>query len=109
MPASATQTPGLVDTWGGKFENEVVFTGPKSYVNGTGELLNPAAFGCPNNLLFAAGSITVSGTYYGMCRPAAASGYTKWYLQYFTSSNGNEVTNATDLSAESIIVFGMGV
>lgn len=109
MPVATTQTGGLVDTWGGKFQNEIQWTGPTSYANGTGEVLPPSAFGCPNNLLFATGSVSVSGTYRAVCRPQAASGYTKWNVQFCVMSSGAEVSNATNLSAETFTIFGMGV
>ena len=109
MPVTATQTQGLVDTWGGKFTDIIDWTGPKSYTNGTGELIPPSALGCPNNLLFADSCVSVSGTYRGVCRPYAAGGYTKWYLQIVVMATGAEVTNATDLSAEKFKVWGFGV
>jgi hypothetical protein len=108
MPVTATQTQGLVDTWGGKFSDIIDWTGPKLYVPGTGELIPASAFGCPNNLLYADSSVSVSGTYCAICRPYAAGGYTTWYLQILVMATGLEA-GAIDLSAEKFKVWGFGV
>ncbi len=107
MPVTATQTGGLLDTWGGKFTDFIDWTGPVLYATG-GETINATDFGCPNNLLFAVGSASVSGTYFTVARPVAAGGYTTWKLMWYVSATGAEA-GAIDLSAEKAKVFGVGV
>ena len=108
MPAAATQTPGLLDTWGGKTMDTVDWVGPASYVNGTGELIAPTAFGCFSNLLYADGSLSQSGNFQAVCQPVN-SGYTQWRLRWFVVSTGLEVANGVNLAAETAKLFGFGV
>ena len=107
-PAAATQTQGLLDTFGGKNADWIDWQGPTSYVNGTGELMTPSAFGSYNELLWANASGSQSGNYYGVCFPVN-SGYTQWYLRWFVVATGVEVANAVNLSAEKLKAFGIGV
>ena len=53
-------------------------------------------------------SISVSGTYYAIAQPSVAGVRATWALRYFTASTGAEVSNSTNLSAESFILSGFG-
>ena len=111
MPVAATQTQGLLDTWGGKFVDVIDWNGPTSYVAGAagGEPIPATAFGCFNNLLFIEGSISVSGTYYVNLQPVNVGGYTTWRLRWFVVATALEVANAVNLSAETVKLWGFGV
>ena len=109
MPVATSQTPGIVDTWGGKCVDVIDWTGPTSYVNGTGEVIPSTAFGCFNNLLFVQPSMSVSGNYLADVQPSAVGAYTKWNIRFFLVSTALEVTNGTNLSAETFKLWGFGV
>ena len=64
-------------------------------------------------------SISASGTYYAMAQPSvipiatASQGSlpnprATWSIRYFTTTNGAEVNNGTNLSAEKFTVSGFG-
>jgi hypothetical protein len=105
---TAKQTPGFADVFGGKLFNVIDYTGVSSYVNGTGELLDPKFFGFPNTIeaiLDISGD--QSGAYYGIAFPVN-SGVTKWYIRWFAVATGQEVTNATNLSTKVLKIVAVG-
>ena len=105
---TAKQTPGFADVFGGKLFNCIDYTGVASYVNGTGELLDPKFFGFPNTIeaiLDISGD--QSGAYYGIAFPVN-SGVTKWYIRWFAVATGQEVTNATNLSTKVLKIVAVG-
>jgi len=80
---SAKQTNGFADVFGGKLFNTVDYSGPTSYVNGTGDAIDPKIFGFNNEVQAIIGtSIDESGTYYVIGQPVN-NGVTKWYLRWF--------------------------
>jgi hypothetical protein len=99
---TAKQVNGFADVFGGKNFNTVDYSGPTSYVNGTGDKLDPKAFGAFNDIIAIIGtSIDQSGTYYVVGQPVN-NGVTAWYLRWFTVGTGAEVTNATNLSTKTV-------
>lgn len=103
------KTPlGFLDTWGGRFANTPDYTGPTSYVNGTGDLLSPEAFGFNNNILFTTGSITFDGLYEAVPQ-SGGLGYCKWYVRWYVISTGLEVGNGVDLSGSTCKLLAIGV
>lgn len=94
--------------------------GPASYTGGNSP--TDAITGLPFQFYIDAVteiSISASGTYYAMAQPStvpiAAAGTAfvgnpraTWNLRYFTTSNGAEVSNNTNLAAEKFTVSGFG-
>jgi len=107
---TATQTVGFGDTWGGQTEQVIDYTGVASYVGGStgGELLDPKIFGCFASIRFVTGSISDDGVYEVKCQPRN-KGYTAWYARWFTVATGAEVSDATNLSAKTVKLFGFGI
>ncbi len=114
--------PGLRDHIG-----EVIdINGPRSYLNGTGYVLKASVLGfggiefieAMNTAKITVSSdkwvapLTHSGTYYATIRLAttvqAGQAVTQVTIWYYNVSDGAEVTNATDLSAEYIRCFVLG-
>ena len=105
---TAKLSPGFADVFGGKLFNCIDYTGVASYVNGTGELLDPKFFGFPNTIeaiLDISGD--QSGAYYGIAFPVN-SGVTKWYIRWFAVATGQEVTNTTNLSTKVLKIVAVG-
>ena len=96
------------DVWGGKLWAAVDYTGVASYVAGTGELLDCHIFGCPEKILWAEGAGSISGNYFVNCFPSG-KGYTNWYARWYVATTGAEVSNGTNLSAETVKLFGVGI
>jgi hypothetical protein len=107
-PGKVQAVSGQNDTFGGKFFTVADYTGVASYVNGTGELLSPTAFGCPNTILSVIGeSIAISGDYYVVCQPKG-TGLCQWYARWFVVATGVEVANAVNLSAKTVKLSVIG-
>jgi hypothetical protein len=53
-------------------------------------------------------TISQSGTYYAVGQPTTAGIRSNWFLRYFTTTNGAEVGNSTNLSAEKFVLSGFG-
>lgn len=107
-PGTAKQTQGFADVFGGRQFNVIDYTGVASYVNGTGELLDPMMFGFRNTIqsvLDVSGD--QSGAYYAVAFPVN-SGITAWRLRWFSVATGQEVTNATNLSAKTLKIAAVG-
>jgi|SRR5579859_641300 len=88
------------------------YVGPKSYTNTsniatTGDPIQVGPFNYYIDILFES-SVSVSGTYLVRFRPSSAGPRATWKAVWITISTGNEVGNATDLSAETVIVGGFG-
>lgn len=88
------------------------YVGPKSYTNTaniatTGDPVTLGPFGYYIDVIGFGGN-TVSGTYAVRFRASGSGPRATWKAVWFTVSSGTEVTNATDLSAETIIVGGLG-
>lgn len=87
--------------------------GPASYVNGTGQLMDPHMFSLLFFKTLFCDWLTPDGTYF--VRFVAAStgtalglSSTPVYARWYVTATGAEVTNATDLSAEKIRVTAIG-
>ena len=105
---SALQTQGFADVFGGKQYNAIDYTGVSSYVNGTGEKLDPKFFGFQNtieSILDVSGD--QSGAYYGVAFPVN-NGITAWYIRWFAVATGQEVSNATNLSTKKLKISAIG-
>lgn len=100
--------PATSDEFGGKLFHVPSYKGPLSYANGVGDFLDPRAFGFPNNLIFVAGSMTVSGTYYTVAQPKSGL-VTQWMLRWFVTATAEEVGNGIDLSGETLQLMGIGI
>lgn len=81
------------------------YVGPKSYTtNG-----DPVTVGPFNYYIdWINGTLSVSGTYLVRFIPSAAGPRATWKAIWIVVSTGLEVSNATDLSAETVIVGGFG-
>lgn len=77
--------------------------GPSSYPSGGDPLVLP---GYESYLDAVFGGVSVSGTYFVASRPAGVGPRQAWYVKWFASSTGAEVSPGTDLSAESIQIGG---
>jgi hypothetical protein len=119
-------------TAGGKIKQLFDHSGPASYGNigtssGTGDVINASdlsmgGFDMVNDVAF--GYYTFSGTYFvkvftsssgttPAVSPATGSAFSKFILQWFTTSApfgavSTEVTNATNLSAETVRIELVG-
>jgi hypothetical protein len=105
---SAKQFAGFPDVFGGKLFNAIDYSGPTSYVNGTGDVLDPRIFGFPNTVE----SITVcgmdtTGTYYVRPQPVR-TGVTGWYIRWYLVADNTEVANTTNLSGVTIRLSAIG-
>ena|SRR5208337_3204657 len=108
LVGTAKQTPGFADVFGGRFFNTIDYTGVTSYLNGTGELLDPHMFGFQNTIeCIIDVSLSQNGSYYAQAQPVN-SGVTKWYLRWFAVATGQEVTNTTNLSAAVVRISAIG-
>ncbi len=103
---------GYPDYIGKRFAFAGPYVGPKSYTNTS----NIATTGDPVQLpgfqnyidALSFSSISVTGTYHVHFRPSAAGPRANWFAVWTTISSGTEVSNAVDLSAETVIVGGLG-
>ena len=80
-------------------------TGPASYSQTTGDVIQ---FPLTNWYIDAINGspMTVSGTYFVRPQPAGTGARQAWTLHWFVTSSGNEVGNATNLSAEKLQIGG---
>ena len=113
MPASSTQANGqpFEDVIGGHKTNVVDWTGPASYTTGAGETIDPAPFGFVE-IMFAVGSVSVSGTYRLDCQPNNAGvtvGSVQWVARYIVEATGAEYTGGAALATEKFKIWGYGV
>ena len=100
--------PASADEFGGKLFHVPSYKGPISYANGVGDSLDPKSFGFPNNLIFVAASMAVSGTYYGVAQPRSGL-ITSWAIRWFIVGIGDEVSQGVDLSGETLQLMGIGI
>lgn len=87
------------------------YVGPASYTNTaniatTGDPVQVGPFNYYIDAIHA--TVSVSGTYLVRFRPSGPGPRATWKAVWVTISTGNEVTNATNLSAETVIVSGFG-
>ncbi len=102
------QTPGFADVFGGKQFNVIDYTGVASYVNGTGEKLDPKMFGFNNTIEAVLDtSITQTGDYYGQTQPVN-NGVSGWYIRWFVVATGVEAAAAVNLSAKTLKISAIG-
>jgi hypothetical protein len=80
--------------------------GPKAYVTG-GDPVTTGQFGYYIDSLEGNG-YSVTGTYYTIPIPSAAAVRATWKLKWIVTATNVEVANGVDLSAEKIIVSGLG-
>ena len=78
--------------------------GPTSYSQTTKDVLNIPLFG--NYFDKVDGGVTVSGTYLIRPIPTFAGARATWKLTWIVAATGAEVNNATNLSAESVVLSG---
>lgn len=79
-------------------------TGPTSYLRSTGDVLQPFAFQTYYDAVFIGQS--VSGTYFGVARPSSAGPRQTWSIHWYVTATNAEVTDTTNLSAETLVVAG---
>lgn len=113
MPIDTTKgiQKGYPDEVGKREIFSVSWTGPKSYTNTatfatSGEAFSGSILGFQRyvDLIFSA--VSISGTYIVRGIPTATGARASWRLHWYTESSGTEVTNAVDLSAESVQIGG---
>ena len=100
-----TSLNGYPANLGGKVARVAYIKGPTSYVNGTGQTIIDSSF---RSLDYVCASMTVSGTYNVQAQPKTAGAGQTWYLRWFVTATGAEVTNATNLSAETVQFMVVG-
>lgn len=120
MPLDAEQLvplPGYYQDWGTKHIFIGEFAGPADYDEGTGHEMTAAQLGWGG---FDAADImgfSLSGTYFGRVQlgdAVAADGnpagsVPNIFVRWFTTADGLEVTDTTDLSLEVLRLFAVGV
>jgi hypothetical protein len=106
-PGTVKSSYSFLDTFGGRFFNTVDYSGVAAYVNGTGELLSPNAFGFKNTIQFVWASGTQSGLYYGICFPVN-NGVTNWYIRWFVVGTGVEIASGTPLNGQTLKLTAVG-
>lgn len=103
---------GYPDYVGKRFTFAGNYVGPTSYTNTSNIATTGDPFQLPGfqNYIDALdfSSVSVSGTYLVRFRPSGAGPRATWKAVWYTISSGTEVTNATNLSAETVIVKGLG-
>ncbi len=97
---------GYPDRIGKRFAFAGVGAGPSSYNSTTKDVVSPFAFNTYIDSLH--GATSVSGTYIVRAIPSVGGVRATWKLVWVTASSGTEVSNAVDLSAERIILSGLG-
>lgn len=83
-------------------------TGPVSYTSGSagGDPIAIPGYEYYADAIF--GSVSVSGTYKAEAMPSAGGPRANWKLRYSVVATGAEVANATNLSAETFQIAGLG-
>jgi hypothetical protein len=87
--------------------------GPKPYVNSgtfatSGDPVQANVLGFQTYIDSIFSAVSVSGTYIVRGVPTGVGARQAWNLHWYTESSGTEVTNGTDLSAESVQISGFG-
>ena len=95
---------GYPDNIGRKLAFCGPWTGPTSYSQTTKDPVVLPQFN--NNIDSIHGSISVSGTYLVRPQPSGTGPRQTWKLIWVVISTGNEVANAVNLSAETVILSG---
>lgn len=104
---SAKQTQGFGDIFGGRMFNTIDYSGPTSYVNGTGDTIDPRIFGFPNTIeTFLQEGLDQTGTYYIFAQPTN-TGVTSWHIRWYLSAS-TEVPNGTNLSGVTVRLSAIG-
>ncbi len=80
--------------------------GPASYSQTTGDVLQLTGF--QQYVDSVNGSMSVSGTYFVRAKPSNAGPRQAWSLHWYTASSGAEVSNAVNLSGETVVLSGFG-
>ena len=84
------------------------YTGPKSYSTGGDTVTLPGLNNYIDSIENSAG-LSVSGTYIFRAIPSVSGARATWKLKWYTAAAPQtEVSAATDLSAETFIVSGIG-
>jgi hypothetical protein len=84
------------------------YTGPKSYATGGDPIQLPGFQNYIDNIENS-GCLSVSGTYIIRAIPSAAGPRATWKVKWYTAAAPQtEVSAATDLSAESFVLSGLG-
>ena len=98
--------PGYPDRIGKRFAFAGWGIGPTSYNTTTKDPI--ALPGFQNYIDVLHGAITVSGTYQLRAIPSGKGPRATWKLVWVTASTQTEVTAATNLSGETVILGGLG-
>jgi hypothetical protein len=85
--------------------------GPKPYVNTatfatSGDPVPVNALGYQDYIDVIFSAVSISGTYIVRGVPTTVGPRPSWNLHWYTESSGTEVSNGTDLSAESVQIGG---
>lgn len=104
-----TLLKGYPDRVGKRFTWCGFGTGPTSYTGGItgGDAIVLPVFQGYIDSVEGCG-FSVSGNYFCRAQPSAGGARAKWVLRYFTGPNSTEVTNSTNLSAETFQLSGLG-
>ncbi len=100
-----TMLAGYPDRVGKRFVWAGFGVGPTSYATGGDTVALP---GFQNYIDAMFGDLTVSGTYYVRSIPSVAGPRATWKVKWFITSSGAEVTAGTNLSAETVMLSGLG-
>lgn len=99
---------GYPDRIGKRFAWCGSYAGPASYVSG-GDPVQLPTFDNFIDSIESNGNLSVSGTYVVRAIPSAAGARATWKLKWYTAAAPQtEVSAATNLSAESFILSGLG-
>lgn len=97
---------GYPDKIGRRFAFAGAYVGPTSYVTG-GDPISLPTFN--NYIDIIHGTLSVSGTYVVRAIPVGAGPRNTWKFKWYTAAAPQtEVSAATNLSAETIVVDGLG-
>jgi hypothetical protein len=80
--------------------------GPASYSQTTRDVVNIPQF--QNYIDVLHGAVTVSGTYTVQAIPSSVGPRATWKLRWIVFATGAEVANGVNLSAESVVLGGLG-
>ncbi len=98
--------PGYPDKIGKRFAFAGSGVGPTSYSQTTKDTVTIPAF--QNYIDVLHGAVSVSGTFLVRAVPSGAGPRATWKLTWVVISTGNEVANAVNLSAETVVLGGFG-
>ena len=101
-----TLLPGYPDRVGKRLVWAGYGKGPASYATGGDPIALPGFQNYIDSIQ--SGGLSVSGTYYVRAIPSVGGIRPTWKLVWIVASTNAQVANATDLSAETIQLGGLG-